>query len=44
MTKNPKLQAKSKHIKCRYHFICDIVKAKEIEFIYLETSQNPRDI
>jgi hypothetical protein len=41
MTKNPEFYARRKHIKRRYHFMCDIVKAKEIEFIYLETSQYP---
>jgi hypothetical protein len=41
MTKNPKFHARTKHTKMRYHFIRDIIKAQEIEFIHLETSQNP---
>ena len=40
MIKNPEFHARVKHIKRRYHFISDIVKAKEIEFINFETSQN----
>jgi hypothetical protein len=44
ITKNPKFHTRTKYIKRRYHFICDTVKAKEIEFIYLETSQNPANM
>jgi hypothetical protein len=44
MTKNPELYARTKHIKRRYHFIRDIVKANKIEFIYLETSQYPTEM
>jgi hypothetical protein len=44
MTKKLEFHTRTKHIKRRYHFICDTVETKKIEFIYLETSQNPVDM
>jgi hypothetical protein len=44
MTKNSEFHARTKHIKRRYDFIHNIVKAKEIEFIYSDATQKPTNM
>jgi hypothetical protein len=39
ITKNPKFCGRTKHIKCRCHFIRSKVKANEVEFVNLGTNQ-----
>ena len=43
LTKNPETHQRSKHIDIRYHYIRDLVKEKEIEMTYVNTSDMVAD-
>jgi len=44
LLKNAVCHKHSKHININYHFICKLVKKKEIAIYYLQTSLMPADI
>ena len=41
---NPVQESCTKHINIQYHFICDLISAKEIELMFVPGEMNPSDM
>ena len=41
---NPVQESRTKHINIRYHFICDLVSAKEVELMFVPGEMNPANM
>ena len=44
MTKNPVFHDKSKHIKIRYHYVCDMVHKGAVKLKYVPTEEQVADV
>jgi hypothetical protein len=41
---NPVQESHTKHIDIRYHYICELVAAKEVELMFVPGEMNPADM
>ena len=44
LASNPVQEKHIKHIDLHYHFICDVIKSKQVELFFIEGAQNPADM
>jgi hypothetical protein len=44
LVKNPVFHKRTKHIKLQWHFVRDLVEQNEIEFVYVNTTEQAADM
>ena len=44
LASNPVQEKQIQHIDLRYHYICEIIRQKQVELLFVEGAENPADL